>query len=71
MAGITLTEAIAKLQTWLDADEAVAGGQAYTVKGKSMTKADAKTINDNIVFWDKKVRELSPRRKSRVRYTSN
>jgi len=59
MAGITLTQAEAQLALWMAADTAVATGQAYTVGGRSLTRADAKEIRNNIVFWDAQVKRLS------------
>lgn len=58
MAGITLAQAEARLTSWLEADEAVASGQSYTIAGRSLTRADAEEIRKNIQFWDRKVKEL-------------
>lgn len=65
MAGITLAEADAKLATWLAADDAVATGQAYDLPGpagRQVTRADAKTIRENIDYWEAKVQKLSSTR---------
>ena len=59
MAGITLAQAQAQLTTWLAADTAVASGQAYTIGGRSLSRANAKEIRENIQFWDSKVQKLS------------
>lgn len=60
MAGITLSEASAKLTLWMGADDAVATGQAYSLPGgRSLTRADTKEIRSNINFWDQKVKELT------------
>lgn len=59
MAGITLTQAQSKLTLWMNADDAVTKGQSISVAGRSMTKADAGMIRENIEYWDKKVRQLS------------
>ena len=59
MAGITLTQAQTQLALWMAADTAVATGQAYSIGGKSLTRADAKEIRNNIVFWDAQVKRLS------------
>lgn len=61
MAGITLAQAQAKLTEWMAADTAVSLGQAYDMAGRSLTRADARTIRENIQFWDEKVRTLTPR----------
>ena len=60
MAGITITQAEAQLATWLAADTAVATGQAYAIGGRSLTRANAREIRENIVFWDKQVKRLTP-----------
>jgi len=59
MAGITLAQAEAQLTSWMAASTAVAGGQAYTIGGRSLTRADARSIQQQIDFWDKKCQELS------------
>lgn len=59
MAGITLAEAEAKLALWMEADDKVASGQSYSIGGRSLSRADAKMIQENIKFWDRKVKELS------------
>ena len=61
MAGITLAQAEAQLASWLAASTAVAGGQAYTIGGRSLTRADARSIQQQIDFWDKKCQEASGR----------
>ena len=58
MAGITAAQASSALARWLAADEAVANGQEYTISGRSLTRADAKEIRENIDYWDAKVKEL-------------
>jgi len=59
MAGITLAQAEAQLTSWMTASTAVAGGQSYTIGGRSFTRADAKSIQQQIDYWDKKCQELS------------
>jgi len=60
MAGITLAEAEAKLTTWMEADDKVATGQSYAYPGgPNLTRADAKLIQDNITFWERKVERLT------------
>ena len=59
MAGITLAQAEAKLAEWLAADTAVASGQAYSISGRSLNRANAREIRENIVFWDKQVKRLT------------
>ena len=59
MAGITLVQAETQLTSWLAADTAVATGQSYSIGGRSLTRANAKEIRDNITFWDKHVKRLT------------
>lgn len=59
MPGITLAQAEAQLALWLAASSAVAGGQAYSIAGRSLTRANAAEIRAQIEFWDAKVNKLS------------
>lgn len=59
MAGITADQAQERLNAWLAADEAVASNQSYTIGGRSLTRADAATIRENIEFWERKANILS------------
>jgi hypothetical protein len=69
MAGITLAQAQAKLDAWMAADDAVASGQSYSVGGRSLTRANAAEIRNNIEFWERKVQRLASGRGGvRVRY---
>lgn len=59
MAGITIVQAQAQLQSYLDAETAVLAGQAYTIGGRSMTKANLQFIQAGIEIWDRRVKRLS------------
>ena len=59
MAGITLAQAQTQLALWLEADAAVATGQAYTIGGRSLTRANAREIRENLTYWDNKVQRLT------------
>ena len=59
MAGITLAQAEAQLALWLSASTAISSGQSYTVDSRAFTLADAAKIQQNIEYWDSKVRQLS------------
>lgn len=59
MAGITLAQAELHLSSWLAADTAVAQGQAYTINGRSLTRADAAEIRENIEYWNNMVQRLN------------
>lgn len=67
MAGITLAQAEAQLTVWLAASTAVAGGQAYAIGGRSLTRADARSIQQQVEFWDRKCQELGGSRKISLR----
>lgn len=58
MASITQAQAEAQLASWLAASTAVASGQAYSIGGRSLTRADAKEIRENIIFWNDMVKNL-------------
>ena len=59
MAGITLTQAEAKLTLWMDAEDKVASGQSYSIQGRSLTRADLSEIGERIDKWDARVKRLS------------
>lgn len=61
MAGITLAQAQAQLDKWLEADAAVAQSQSYSIAGRSYTRADAAVITAKIEYWSDKVAALSGR----------
>lgn len=58
MAAITLEVAKKHLETWLDAETEVAINQAYTIGGKSFTRADLGEIRRQIEYWSNKVSAL-------------
>lgn len=70
MAGITLASAQAQLDLWLAADAAVAAGQSYSIKDRSLTRADAGEITQKIEYWNNWVQKLSraARGRGRTRY---
>lgn len=59
MAGITLAQAEAKLQLWLNAEEAVASGQSYSIGSRSLTRANLTEISERINYWNGQVKTLS------------
>ena len=59
MAGITTVQAEEQLEVWLAASIAVASGQAYSIAGRSLTRANAAEIRNQIEYWDSKVQTLS------------
>lgn len=67
MAGITLAQAEAKLAAYLAAEETVLTGQAYTLFGRSVTRANLTSLRNGIEIWDKRVKDLSARAGGRGR----
>lgn len=69
MAAITLETAKKHLEMWLEAESEVAINQAYTIGGKSFTRANLGEIRKQIEYWSNKVQELEnlARRKGRNR----
>lgn len=59
MAGLTLLQAENQLSAWLAADTAVAQGQSYAIGTRSLTRANAAEIRENIQFWSAKVTLLA------------
>jgi hypothetical protein len=59
MAGITLAQCEAQLALWLEADAAVATNQSYSIKDRSLTRADAAEITRKIDYWNGKVQQLT------------
>lgn len=59
MAGITLAIAEAQLTEWIAASAAVASGQSYSIKDRSLSRVDAAEIRESIKFWDAWVKRLS------------
>lgn len=69
MAAITLEMAKKHLDMWLEAESKVAINQAYTIGGKSFTRANLGEIRRQIEYWSNKVSELQniAKRKGRNR----
>jgi hypothetical protein len=59
MAGLTLSQAEQHLNEWLSADSAVAKGQAYSLGGRTFTRADAREIRENLRYWQQMVKQLA------------
>ena len=59
MAGITSAIAEARLTEYLAAESAVLGNQAYTINGRSLTRANLKDIREGIQYWQAAVERLS------------
>lgn len=52
-----------KLQTWLDAEEAVAAGQSYQIGTRMLTRADLKQIREQMEYWAGKLAEAEAEEK--------
>ena len=59
MAGITLAQAEAKLQEYLDAESKILLGQSYTIGNRQMTRADLSKVISERENWQRKVSELT------------
>lgn len=55
MAAITLEIAKKHLDMWLEAESQVAINQAYTIGGKSFTRANLGEIRKQVEYWGNKV----------------
>ena len=44
-----------RLQLWLDAEEAVSKGQAYSIGDRSLTRANLSDIRAQINYWQRQV----------------
>lgn len=73
MPGITLATAQAQLDLWLAADAAVSTGQSYSIKDRSLSRADAGEITSKIEYWNNWVQKLSRAAsgRGRTRYVVN
>lgn len=69
MAAVSLETAKKHLEMWLEAESEVAINQAYTIGGKSFTRADLGEIRRQIEYWSNKVQALEniAKRKGRNR----
>ena len=70
MAGITLAQAEAKLATWLDAEEKLTLGQAVSLEGRSLTRADLAQVGQRVAYWDRYCKRLSGDRRGMQRVVS-
>ena len=64
MAGITLLQAQAQLDAWLAASIAVTSNQRYEIESgggrRMLQRADAGEICQQIMFWESRVKALTP-----------
>lgn len=67
MAGITLAQAQAQLDTYLAAETAVLSSQSYEIAGRKLTRADLETIQRGVALWNGRVVALSNAARGRSR----
>lgn len=67
MAGITLQQAETQLAAYLAAETAVLSGQAYSIGGRSVTRANLGEIRAGIDTWNARVVQLSNSGQGRTR----
>lgn len=51
----TLAVAQTHLDAWTAADLAVSSGQAYSIGGRSLTRADIVEVRNSITYWQREV----------------
>lgn len=56
-----------KVQTWLAAEEAVATGQRYQIGTRMLTRADLKSIREELEYWAQKLAEAEAEEKANGR----
>lgn len=64
MAGITLETAQHHLDAWLEAELSITTGQSYTLRGRTLTRANLTEIRNSIDYWNKKVHALDNAKKT-------
>lgn len=67
MAGITLAQAQAQLESYLAAETTVLSGQSYEIAGRKLTRADLRTIQAGIDAWNERVKQLAGTARGRRR----
>ena len=66
MSTITLAEARENRSAWLAASLALAKSQAYTIHGRSLTRANAAEVREMVNYWSRIVSNLERGSGSRV-----
>ena len=67
MPRITYEEALADYRLWKEAERALATGTAYTIAGRSLTRADNATVQANLRKYGRIVDQYEGRGRSRMR----
>lgn len=55
---MTLAEAQAMLELWINAEKAVSTGQSYSIGGRSLTRVDMKEIREAQQYWEGQIYKL-------------
>jgi hypothetical protein len=67
MAGITLAQAQAQLNSYLAAETAVLSGQSYEIAGRKLTRANLLDIQSGVRLWNDRVVTLTNKAEGRSR----
>ena len=59
---ISQAEAQRQLDLWLQASAALANGRSFTIESRQLTLNDAKSVREQIGFWERKVDRLNGQR---------
>lgn len=55
-----------RIRMWLDAEAAVATGQAYQIGSRKLDRANLFQVREQIKFWQKELMKLQGKRQRRV-----
>ena len=66
-AVVSLAEAQEQLRLWMEARSALAGGQSYSLGGRTLTRQDSDTVEANIQRWHNTVLALEAAQKGQGR----
>lgn len=58
MSWITIDEAKANLQMWLEAERTVSTGQSYKIGGRSLSRVNLSDIAERIKYWRNEIDKL-------------
>lgn len=54
-----------RLQIWLDAEEAIANGQSYSIDNRRLERANLAQVREQIKFWKKELTEAETKSSGR------
>lgn len=57
MAGITIEIAQKHLDTWLEAEMAIATGQSYTIGSRRLDRANLTEVRNAITYWQNQLQK--------------